>query len=268
MDQHAREFYCSYSEESPHGSFHRVIELNEDPLIDWPEAFEIAPQLSRGWYELAQLPVQDRIEFTREFWLAKLPYHPKLTPFLTQFFSGVDDIAIFLTQKKFDDPFEVHFVYSLVKNGGFFHGKSPATDQEIIDLQKKFPDFILPADYLAFLQIHNGFAKLDDTGICKSSEMQNAYENFQKLLDKAGPIITAKGTTVNPRSLIPFYQSFGMSFFQCFWGEWYPDQEMGNVYYSSVSGAISECTKSNDCVDTMAFTTFEEWLMFYLEKLD
>ncbi len=268
MDRHAKEYYSFYSDGSPHGHFHRVIELNEDPMIDWPEASKMAPSLSRGWYELAQLPVQDRIEFTREFWLTKLPYHPQLNEFLIKFFSGIDDIGIFLTQQKYEDPFEVSFVYSLIENGGFFHGGAPATEQEIIALQKVFPDYILPSDYLAFLQIHNGFAKLTDTGITKSFEMSEAYSNFQKLLEKEYPITTAKGATVNPHALIPFYQSFGMSFFQCFWGDWYPDHEMGNVYYSSLTKTISDCTKTDDCVETMAFVTFTEWLMFYLEKID
>ncbi|WP_068466828.1 SMI1/KNR4 family protein [Candidatus Protochlamydia phocaeensis] len=268
MDQHALEYYSSYSEEAPHAHFHKVIMLQEDPMIDWEEALALAPKLCRGWYELAQLPLQDRIEFTREFWLAKLPYHPNLNEFLNKFFSSLDDIGIFLFQPKYEDPFEVSLVYSLADNSGFFHGNAPATEQEIIALQKVFPDYILPPDYLAFLQIHNGFAKLTDTGITKSAEMEESYMNFQKVLEKDYPITTSKGGTVNPKSLIPFYCSFGMSFFQCFWGEWYPGQEMGNVYYSGETKTISDCMQTADCVETMAFENFTDWLMFYLEKID
>lgn len=268
MDVHALEYYCAYSEQAPHGHFHKVIPLHEDRL-DWTEVVEIAPSLCRGWYELARLPVQDRIEFTREFWLTKLSYQPHLDEFLTQFFASLDDIGIFLTQQKYEDPFEAHFVYSLADNSGFFHGESPINEKEIINLQKVVPSYILPADYLAFLQIHNGFAKLTDTGITPSTAMNESYEGFQKMLgERPDPIKTTDGVEVNPASLIPFYESFGMPFFQCFWGEWYPDQEMGNVYYSDLTRLISTSKKKEEGAETLAFETFSDWLLFYLEKID
>ena len=269
MDLHAIEYYSAYSEQEPHGHFHRVIPIHDEPFLDWTEASKLAPGLCRGWYELSQLPIQDRIEFTREFWLAKIPYRPGLDEFLFNFFASLDDIGIFLTQQKYADPFEVHLVYSLVNNSGFFHGKCPASEAEIINLQKVFPNYILPADYLAFLQVHNGFAKLTDTGITPSINMKEGFEAFQKkLVEGPDPIATCEGDYVNPASLIPFYESFGMPFFQCFWGDWYPDQEMGNVYYSGLTRTISTCKKKDDCVETMAFETFTDWLMFYLEKID
>lgn len=269
MDLHAIEFYSPYSEQTPHSHFHRVIPLHEDPLIDWKEGRKLAPQLSRGWYELAQLPVQDRIEFTREFWLTKLPYRAHLTEFLMRFFSNLDDVGIFLTQQKYEDPFVPHLVYSLSNNNGFFHGESPATESEIINLQKDFPNYILPADYLAFLQIHNGFAKLTDTGIIPTYAMKERNIAFQRsLVEGEVPISTTEEVMINPKSLIPFYESFGMPYFQCFWGEWYPDQEMGNVYYSMLTKKFSPCKKKGDFVETMAFETFIDWLMFYLEKID
>lgn len=271
MDHHAIEHYSIYSKEAPHGHFHHVIALHDDPLLDWTEASTLAPRLCRGWYELAQLPVQDRIEFTRDFWLAKLPYHPELTKFLTKFFASLDDIGIFLTQQKYEDPFEAQFVYSLADDSGFFHGGVPAEETEIIALQKEFPDYILPADYLAFLQIHNGFAKLTDTGMTPSMQMKESYETFQKMLEEQNAPVTINketGASVNPKSLIPFYKSFGLPFFQCFWSEWYPEQEMGNVYYSGQTKTISFCKKKEECMETMAFETFIDWFMFYLEKID
>jgi hypothetical protein len=72
----------------------------------------------------------------------------------------------------------------------------------------------------------------------------------------------------HPKSLIPFYESFGQPFFQCFWGDWYPDQEMGNVYYSNATKKILVSNKKDDCLETMAFETFTDWLVFYLEKLN
>lgn len=269
MDLHAIEYYSTYSEKAPHGHFHRAIPLHDDPYMEWQEASEIAPRLCRGWYELAHLNVQDRIEFTRDFWLAKLPYCPHFDEFITKFFASLDDVGIFLTQQKYEDPFEAHLVYSLANNSGFFHGECPANEKEIINLQKDFPNYILPADYLAFLQIHNGFAKLTDTGILPSFQMKGGYDAFQKILKESRePLLTASGATVNPAALIPFYESFGMPFFQCFWGEWYPEQEMGNVYYSVASRKISICRKKRDCDETMAFENFMDWLMFYLEKID
>jgi hypothetical protein len=268
MDSHAIEYYTPYSEGSTHSHFHAVIALHDNSELDWEEVSILAPRLPKGWYELSHLPVEDRIDFTREFWLSKIPYHPDLTAFLNRFFGSLDDIGIFLVQQKYDDPFEAHFVYSLSNDSGFFHGGTPAVESEIIALQKAFPNYILPPDYLAFLQIHNGFAKLTDTGIMKIPEMEEAYQNFQDMLEKEDPLIAPVGREVNPKSLIPFYKSFGMPFFQCFWGEWYPSGEMGNVYYSNITKTISDCTKTDFRVETMAFETFTDWLMFYLETIE
>lgn len=267
MDSHALDYYSSYSDENPSGHFHRVISLHDNQDLDWSAVKELAPTFPKGWFELARLLERDRIDFTRDFWLSKMPYRPLSTEALNKFFGSIDDIGVFLVQNQ-DEHFEAQMVYSLAQNSGFFHGNIPATDNEIIALQKDFPDYILPVDYLAFLQIHNGFAKLTDTGIIKSSEMKAQYLGFQEILDKEDAIVLPDGNRANPRSLIPFYKSFGMSFFQCFWGEWYPENEMGNVYYSGVTKTISDCTKSDYRIETMAFETFTDWLMFYLEKID
>lgn len=268
MDSHALEYYSPYSNDTPHGHFHRVITLQDELDLDWIIVKEMAPRLCRGWYELSRLSKQDRIDFTRDFWFSKLIYRPSLTQSLNNFFNSLDDISIFLLQVRNDESFEPQLVYSLAEDSGFFHGELPATESEIIALQKEFPDYILPSDYLSFLQIHNGFAKLTDTGIMKSTEMKKDYEAFQQMLSEADPIIKSDGNAVNPKSLIPFYKSFGMPFFQCFWAEWYPENEMGNVYYSGVTKTISDCTKTDYNIETMAFETFTDWLIFYLEKID
>lgn len=269
MDLHAIEYYSVYSEPGPHGHFHRVIPLHEEPLFSWEEATAIVPTLCRGWFELAHLPLADRIEFTRDFWVTKLPYHPCLNEFLTQFFASLDDVGIFITQQKYEDPFIPHLVYSLANNNGFFHGEIGATENEIIDLQKEFSNYILPQDYLAFLRIHNGFAKQTDTGIIPSTKMKDCFIAFQKIIQEdEQPLMSAEGRVVNPSSLIPFYDSFGMPFFQCFWDEWYPGQEMGNIYYSTQTRTISTCQLQNEGAETLAFQTFTDWLMFYLEKIE
>jgi hypothetical protein len=79
--------------------------------------------------------------------------------------------------------------------------------------------------------------------------------------------MTSKGAPVNPKSVIPFYESFGIPFYQCFWGEWYPQQEMGNVYFSHTTKTISDVGGTDSSAESMAFQTFVEWLMFYLERV-
>lgn len=266
---HVKEFYSKSSGESPKGNFHDVIVLQESPHLDWKLLSKKVPSLSKGWFELSRLPPADRIEFSRDFWLAKMPYHPILQKFLMTFFSRLDDVGVYATQQKFDDPYEVHLVYNLKGDDGFFKGSPPITDEELIRLKEMFPDIILPEDYLAFLQIHNGFCKATDcTGIKKSSQMKICYEALQSLLTQKGVLLTSKGEEVDPTKLIPFYESFGMPFYQCFWAEWYPEQEMGNVYYSGVNHSISDVKDSEKAPsETMAFPSFADWLMFYLEQI-
>lgn len=269
MDHHVKEYFRLSSDESPRGNFHKVILLHDAPDISWKAIEKIIPDLCRGWYELAQLNSKDRIEFLRDFWLAKLPYSPLVNESINRFFASLDDIGIFVVQKKFEDAYEANLVYSIKGDNGFFRGAAPLTEKKQEELQKAFPEYLLPNDYFAFLQIHNGFCKTTDcTGLICSSKMPEIYENFQAQLQKQEPIETSQGTIVNPKTLIPFYESFGMPFFQCFWAEWYPEQEMGNVYYSGESKTISDVFSSSSSSENMAFSTFTDWLMFYLERID
>lgn len=272
MDFHIKEFYRQSSDDFPSGNFHKVIALNDSPDISWEALKAKVPRLKRGWYELAHLSSSDRIEFIRDFWLATLPYHPKMQEFIIRFFNSLDDIVIFITQKQFDDEFEAQMIYSVANNGGFFRGCSPASEEEIADFQKQFPDFIFPSDYLAFLRIHNGFCKAtDSTGIFKSMQMMENYQRFQSMIETMDSrVTTERGISVNPKTLIPFYESFGMPFFQCFWGDWYPQNVtgMGNVYFSVTSKTISDPLNYEDSASlNMAYTTFTDWLMFYLERI-
>lgn len=266
MDHHLKDFFRHSSDGPPRGHYHSVIPLHKSSHITWEEISKKAPNLSRGWYELAHLSASDRIEFSREFWLSKLPYRPNLDEFLTRFFSSLDDIGIFITQKKFEDPFETHLVYSIRGDGGFFCGAPPATETQLANLQRSFPDCIFPNDFMLFLQIHNGFCKAtDSTGITSTDHVVENYETFLKI--QTDPIMTSKGSFIDPSTLIPFYESFGMPFYQCFLTDWYPDQEMGNVYYSGESKTISDIYSGALGPETMAFPTFTDWLMFYLERV-
>lgn len=266
MDQHVRELYQSSSEDGSRGHFHEVIALHETKELQWKEIRQKASELPKGWYELSRLSAQDRIDFTRDFWLSKLPFQPKLSQFLTQFFQKLDDIAIFLVQKKFDDPFESHLIYSLKNDEGYFRGLSPASEQKILALKNAFPNFILPDDFIRFLQIHDGFCKATDTGIISSAHIPETFTSFQMLLEQEN--VTSGNRPVDPKTLIPFYESFGMPFFQCFWAEWYPENEMGNVYYSGLTKSISNVKCRDPVTENMAFATFLDWLMFYLETIE
>jgi SMI1/KNR4 family protein SUKH-1 len=268
MDQHIKEYYRQSDGSSDKGRFHQVISLNEKSELSWEKISKKCPVLQKGWYELMQLPSQDRIDFVRDFWLGKLPYHPKLEPFLNHFFGGLDDICLFIIQKKFDDPINADLVYSLKNNSGFFRGALPATEEEISKLNPLFPEFSIPTDYVAFLQIHNGFSKVSDcTGIIPTLQFETHYLEFQQMLENEGNITTVDEKPVDPKTLIPFYESFGMPFFQCFWTEWYPEQEMGNVYYSGITKTISD-VRVKDSADSMAFSSFTDWLIFYMEQIE
>lgn len=267
MDSHVKEYFRQFSEETPQGTFHHVIALHDGPDLNWSDIHRKIPALPKGWYELSQLPIADRIDMLRSFWLMKMSFCPFLLERLDRFFSNIDDIGIFLYQQHFDDPYKAELVYSLKNNSGFFRGGIPATEDELLGLQKLFPETILPEDYMAFLRIHNGFSKASDTGIIPVEKMGESFSHFQQNIPSDSLLFTSAGEPVDPKSLIPFYESFGMPFYQCFWTEWYPASEMGNVYYSGVTQTISSVKSSDPNSDSMAFFTFNDWLLFYLETI-
>ena len=269
MDLHVKEYFCQFTSKTPNGHFHRVIPLHETPDIHWDQITQLMPNLNKGWYELSQLKSKDRIELVCDFWINKMPFCPKLTEFILDFFNSLDDIGIFVTQQMFDSPFKAYLVYSLKDNSGFFRGELGATDEEIRKLKLSFPDFILPEDYLAFLEIHNGFSKSTDSGIIPTSKVPEVYWKLQDLLDEPKePLITPNGKAVDPRTLIPYYESFTLPCYHCFWAEWYPGQEMGNIYYSALTNTISDCSSNDASPENLAFPSFSHWLMFYLEKIE
>ena len=80
MDQHIAEYYreSGGNNLSP-GSFNRVIQLNKHPDMNWEEVQKLCPHMSRGWFEFGHLNVADRIEFSKEYWISKLPYHESVS---------------------------------------------------------------------------------------------------------------------------------------------------------------------------------------------
>ncbi len=268
MDRHVKDFFCPFSDKTPQGQFHKVIVLHDAPDGEFDLIARSVPPECKGWLELAQLPTADRIELVREFWLGKMREHPRLTQFLITFFDALDDIGIYITQHHFDDPLDCHMVYSLPNDCGYFRGKPPASEDQLLTIQDNFSDWVLPSDYLAFLQVHDGFAKTTDcTGLTTTDHLIENYDKFQKYLEQQDTLFTTKGQPVTPKSLIPFYESFGMPFYQCFWGEWHPEGEMGNVYYSGLTHTIIDPDSDIGQAEQMAFPTFADWLIFYLERV-
>lgn len=246
--------------------FHKVIALHEQPILTWADISKQAPLLTRGWYELSRLPAEDRVEFTGEFWLSKIPCEnpnrEKIEPRIVAFFKQVEDVGIFATQQTARDPFEVHMVYSLKKEKGYFHGLPPASKESIANLERQFAHVRFPHDYLCFLEIHDGFNKYTDMGLISTKDMVKRYLKFQELLATEG--ISIKGfESINPMNLIPFYESEELHAYQCFNAEWYPQDEMGNLFFAQKESSFSEETWSGH----HAFPTFLDWFLSYLEEL-
>jgi hypothetical protein len=257
-----------FQESDGPGHFQRVIALHEETHIPWEKLNREIPTLSRGWFELSRLSKEDRIEFTRGYWLSKLGgdgsdelnFHDRLN----LFFDKLEDVALFATQEMAPAPYELHMVYCLKENSGFFHGSPPATPDILHNFSKQFGNYTFPNDYLAFFSIHDGFSKYTDTGLIKTRDMARNYLRFQEI--NAGKLFLGpEGQMLDPASLIPFYESFVLHCHQCFCADWYPAGEMGNLYYSELEDGLSDFLYHITLDDHYAFTTFLGWLMSYLE---
>jgi hypothetical protein len=267
MNEHFHDFF---SEEEPAKHFYQVLALHEEQGMEWETISEKIPLLPKGWFELARLPVEDRIEFTQHYWLSKLPFiageNVYLEQRLSDFFENLEEIGIYATQDKQGSSFDVHMVYTLQNEAGFFQGFPPATEESIEMLRKQFGHINFPPDYLAFLTIHDGFSKYTDTGMIKSKDMARVYQRLRHLLSKE-VLVRPDGEVIDPEHLIPFYESFGLHSYQCFYADWYPKTEMGNVFFSEHDRSISNFLESQDLSDNLAFLSFFGWLVFYLEDI-
>lgn len=267
MSEHFHEFY---GREGKPEVFHQVIALNRETHLKWEELSQKIPLLPRGWYELSRLSIEDRIEFTRAFWLGKIPFispdESHLEERLETFFESLDDIEIFATQSKVGGPFDVHMVYGLKEATGFFHGGPPLNEGGLETLKKQFSRINFPPDYLAFLQIHDGFSKYTDTGVIKSRDLSRTYQHLQEILSDE-ILVRPDGEVIDPVNLIPFYESFGLHCYQCFYSDWYPSLEMGNIYFSEHDRTVSNFLDHYHLEENLAFPTFLGWLIFYLEDI-
>lgn len=249
-------------------NFHKFYALHESPELKWEDLQKEIPLLPRGWFELSKLETNDRIEFTYEYWMAKIPFGGERTTEyehrLNSFFGKIDDIGIFASQSLPKSPFDIHMIYSLKGGEEFFHGAPPANLQAIRALTHKFAHFNLPSDYLQFFEIHDGFSKVTDTGLISTKNLPRVYQHLQQLLVQ-DMILTPEGLAINPSFLIPFYESFALHCYQCFYADWYPEEEMGNVFFSEIDLTMSNFSDPNRLEENLAFPTFISWLLFYLE---
>ncbi|MGE3954675.1 MAG: SMI1/KNR4 family protein [Parachlamydiales bacterium] len=266
MNGHVTRYYQSAGGE---GEFFESTPLHEIPEREcaFEEALSLAPNLPKGWYELAHLSSEDRIEFVKGYWHMRLPFVPHIRKLISHFFAQIDDIGIFLVQRRSGQPHLAEMVYSLSEDRGFFHGSPGASGDALEELEEAFPSVTFPPDYLAFLQIHDGFCKGSDSGLLPSARIPLAYENLQGYLEEREPLQLPGQEEVDPRQLIPFYQSFGLPCYQAFYADWYPEGGMGNLYYSGEAHTLSNFQKRALWADNMAFPTFLDWLVFYLEVL-
>jgi len=264
MNHLVSQHYQKAKDSSSEG-FYDLVSLSETDQ-SFEELSRLDPHLPKGWVELAKLESLERVELMRDFWLGKLPFHPKGHKAITELFQKIDDIAIFLVKESDRARFSAHLVYSLSSNAAFFVGLPGSTEENIHRLTSTFE--ILPKDYLAFLQVHNGFSKNGDEGLIPSGEMRPLYETFQAHFREEERAVTRAGITIDPALLIPFYEKYGLSSYQCFFADWYPSSEMGNVYYSGIDDTISDHRDPDSRMERLAFESFTDWLVFYLEGIE
>ncbi len=265
MDEFIEEYLSHSKSKSSAPEIYGLLPLSQLLEFSYPELQKKDPHLPKGWYELSHLSPRDRVDFTREFWLSKFPYCPQLDKQLDVFFSSLEDVSPYLIQASKHGKYESRLMYILKEKKGFFQGLIPADDAAITHLATIFKERFPPKDYVAFLRIHNGFCKVTDTGILPISCLNESFLSFRQFLSLKPPLVNAAGASINAEALIPFYESFGMPVFQCFWADWYPDQEMGNVYYSGIDHTVSDVLNIDAPTESLAFATFTDWLFFYLE---
>ena len=243
--------------------FFEVLFFDDSLSLTWDKLQEMAPSFPRAWFELGKLPEACRIEFIKSYWEKTFPYNPQRNIFLEKFFSRIDDIGIVMTKNMPKAPYQIELIYSLKDEKNFFRGQIFAKEEDIEQLNCHF-DYILPHDYLCFLKIHSGFAKSTDTGVLPLQQVYPLTMHLRQIMQQQTPVLSGM-QPINPNSLIPFYQSFGRNVFQCFYTEWITKEEIGNVYYSGGDHRISDIRQQQR---DMAFITFWDWLVFYLEKIE
>lgn len=256
-----------YYQKNTDNGFEDVIVIEENFEKSFEDVQKLAFYFPKAWYELSQLSLSDRIEFSRDFCLKTLLYSPHIYQLVYDFFLRLEDINVIMTQRQKDQKFLVELVYSMGNDSTFFRGKPPLKSEDINFISREFND-ILPGDFLSFLKIHNGFAKNADTGVIEAEKISEITKQMQDLIESQKTGVFCKGKAIDPKDLIFFYQSYQKIDFQCFYNRWFPLSEMGNVYYSYADSSISDFSNKETLAENMAFPTFLDWFMFYLEIMD
>lgn len=261
MNSLARKFFTVNKE------FKEVRILSEEPNTTWDQISSVAYDLPRGWFELSRVTPADRVDFTRDFWLDRMPYHPSAHPGFFEFFEQLDDVAVVLVRRREDEPLDAELVYSLADESCFFRGKPPCTESVLHELKGEL-EINLPRDFLSFSRIHNGFGKLSEMGVIEVDEIAHARRRVMDLLIQTDKRVKSGTHDVDPGALIPFFEALGLSSFQCFYTDWYPGNEMGNVYLSGIDYILSDVSDKKTWVENLAFPTFSEWLAYYLQGMN
>jgi hypothetical protein len=118
------------------------------------------------------------------------------------------------------------------------------------------------------LQIHSGFGRLSETGLLPIEELKETKQQLtDAILDCDVPLRWKEGW-IDPTSLFPFFEEYGIGSFQCFNAEWYPGSEMGNVYFSGIDYTLSDVSDRKAWSEELAYPTFLEWLADFLEGMN
>jgi len=244
--------------------FEKVIFLADSLDLDWSAVTEIISDFPRGWFELSRISVQDRIQFTYDFWLDRLPFHINMSSVLNQFFGKLEDVGVVLICN--EGLWSCELIYSLKDNSSFFRGCPGASSPDIEEVKMSL-GFSLPRDYFAFMKIHNGFGRRSEMGLLKLDELVDARRRLSQSILKADRIVKSGSTSVDPGALLPFYEVYGLASFQCFYTDWYPGNEPGNVYFSGVDYTVSDTRREKFWNENLAFSSFLEWFIYYLEGM-
>jgi hypothetical protein len=246
--------------------FKRVRVLSEEKGASWEELSSEVIDLPKGWFELSRLKPLDRVGFLRDHWISFLPYQPQAHAGFLEFFSKLDDVAVVLYAEKEGEPLSPELLYSLGGSRSFFRGLPPADEEEIEELKRSF-EVSLPHDYLSFLKIHNGFGKMATLGLFPSDCLVRMHKIVREIIFGADRPLQIGGKMIDPDALIPFYEEEGLFSFQCFYADWYPGSEMGNVYLSGIDYTISDMRDWKGWRENLAFPTFLQWLSEYVEGM-
>lgn len=239
-------------------NFEEVIFLTEGKKRPcWKESIALDPKLPKGWYELSQLSKEDRIDFTKQYWLKILPYQPSLYKGIERFFRTVDDVIPLLV---LDGKWSSRLVYSIKEDSTFFCGSPPMEEKELTQKESDF--HFLPSTWKQFFRIHNGFGKLLEPGILPIEKIRTAKDKL--ILIALQSILHAGNRWIDPEDLWPFFEVSGLQSYHCFLTHWFPQGEMGTVYFSGIDYTISDVTSLRP-QEVGAYPRFGDFLLAFLE---